>query len=298
MALLNGISNANSAALLGGTTALNQVANSIAQIAGGPTSVPNAPGNGLPSSQVQSSTFGSFTRNTIHFFVPEVGIVNMYINPQSINYNHSKLITPERTKGGFVIQYWGEELTTLRLNGHTGSSGVEGLNVLYEIYRAEQIMFDTIASSMSSDNSVAGLGSLVDSTLGNLGGLGTTISNATTGIMSLDPASQNIVPSNIPSLASMAFGVELYYSGWIFRGYFKSMSYTESTAEMGLFQYNIEFVVTQRSGYRTNQFAFQKSAIMGPSNNGYGGPPLTFAGLANGGQSSLNSSGQGPFSGT
>jgi hypothetical protein len=291
MALLNGINNANQAALLGADVLLNPIA--LLQ-----PSVPNAPSNGLPSSQVQSSAFGNFTRNTVHWFVPEVGIVNMYINPQSITYNHSKLITPERTKGGYVIQYWGEELTTLRLSGHTGSSGVEGLNVLYEIYNAEQIMFNTIASSMSANNSVAGLGSLVDATLGNLGGLGTTISNATTGIMSLNPASQNIVPSNIPSLASMALGVELYYSGWIFRGYFKSMSYTESTAQMGLFEYQIEFVVTQRSGYRTNQFAFQKSATDGPSNNGFGGPPLSIAGLSGGQQviSNSNANGQGPFS--
>ena len=204
----------------------------------------------------------------------------MYINPQSIAYNLKKLITNERTKGGYIVQYWGEELTTLNINGHTGGAGVEGLNVLYEIYRAEQLLFDPIALTMASDNSVSGLNSLVDNTLGNIGGFGQTLSSVTQGVLGLDPLSQSILPTNVPSLASMALGIELYYTGWVFRGYFNSFSFTESAERLGLFDYQIQFTVTQRRGYRTNSLGWQRSAISGPSNNSAGGVPLSFSGLA------------------
>jgi hypothetical protein len=35
--------------------------------------------------------------------------------------------------------------------------------------------------------------------------------------------------------------------------------------------------VTQRRGYRTNNMAWQRTPTAGPSNNGYGGVPLTYA---------------------
>ena len=65
-------------------------------------------------------------RQMMRWLVPEGPVVEMYINPQGIGYNYKKLITqPTRTKGGFVLQYWGEELTTLAIHGTTGSSDEE-----------------------------------------------------------------------------------------------------------------------------------------------------------------------------
>jgi hypothetical protein len=264
--------------------------------------IPNATGNGLPSSQIPSQRFATATRNTAHWFVPEIGVINMYINPQSINYNNSKLINNTRTKGGFLVQYWGEALSILRINGHTGSSGVEGLNVLYEIYRSEQLMFDSTALVMAASNSVSGVNSLVDSALGNLGGAAGGILTAASGLVGLDPASQNILPQNPPSLASMALGIELYYTGWVFRGYFNNFNFTESVSEIGLFTYDIEFVVTQRRGYRVNSMPWQRSAIDGPSNAQV--IPLSFEGLqtaqntgnlSNNFLNSLNPNNQSPF---
>jgi len=66
--------------------------------------------------------------------------VEMYINPQNISYEDSKIITPTRTKGGYIIQYWGEELGTINLSGHTSSAGIEGINLLRMIYRIESIV--------------------------------------------------------------------------------------------------------------------------------------------------------------
>ena len=241
--------------------------------------IPNADGTGLPSSKIQPQQLAKATRNMMHWFVPEVGIINMYVNPQSIKYNFKKLITPHRTKGGYVVQYWGEEFATLAISGNTGSSGVEGLNVLEEIYRSEQLLFDPIALTMASDNSISGVNDLVDGALGNLGGLGQTLASATNGILGLNPLSQSILPFNVPSLASMALGIEMYYSGWVFRGYFNDFNFTESTANLGMFEYNINFTVTQRRGYRTNYLPWHRSAISGPSNNGPGGVPLSFSDL-------------------
>lgn len=216
---------------------------------------------------------GANTRNIIQWFIPDVGMVSMYINPQSIDYQLKKLITPERTKGGYVIQYWGEELTTLNIQGNCGSSGVEGLNVLEQIYRSEQYLYDPIALTLAANNSISGLSNMVDSALGNLGGLGNTISNATNGILGIDPASQNVLPRNIPSLASMATGLEMYYAGWVFRGFFTTFSFSEKVERLGLFDYQMGFTVTQRRGYRTNSLGWQRSANYGPSSDGV---PLSF----------------------
>jgi hypothetical protein len=264
----------------------NAVANTLGTAAQalGVAPISNASGSGLPSSNVPSQLTGTVTRNIMHWFVPQVGVINMYINPQSVKYSTSKIINKELTKGGFVIQYWGEELMTLSINGHTGSSGIEGLNVLYEIYRSEQYTFDPIGLTLAAENSISGVGDAVNSALGNLNGLNTSVVNATAGLLGLNPASQNILPQNIPTLASLALGIELYYTGWVFRGYFNSFSFTESAERLGLFDYDIQFTVTQRRGYRTNEFGWQHSAIDGPSNNSPGGPPLTFTGATLGNQ--------------
>src|SRR5690242_5213619 len=60
----------------------------------------SADGTGLPSSHVPSYKPGQVKRNIITWFVPQFGIVRMYVNPQNISYAHKKLITKDRTKGG------------------------------------------------------------------------------------------------------------------------------------------------------------------------------------------------------
>lgn len=248
--------------------------------------IPNADGNGLPSSKIKSGRQGRTTRHVAHWFVPEVGVIPMFINPQSINYTNTKLINKERTKGGFLIQYWGEDLSELSLEGHTGSSGIEGLNVLFEIYRAEQYMFDSIALTMAADSQVSGINDLVDSAISGFGGVGGAIGSAlgsTAGLLGGSPVGQSVLPKDVPSLAAMATGIEFYYSGWVFRGYFMSMNITESVEHMGFFRYSIKFIVTQRRGYRTNQFAWQKSATDGFTDPGSSSSvPLSFDGSVGG----------------
>ncbi len=237
--------------------------------------MPSASGDGLPSSKIPSQHTGETKRHIIHWFVPEVGVINMYVNPKSIDYKYSKVITPERTKGGYVIQYWGENLTTLSIRGTTGSSGIEGINVLCEIYRSEQLTFDAIGLTMASDATLSGIRDILG-TIGSLGSIGSDITSTISGVLGGNPLTQTILPRNPATLASLAFGIELYYNGKVFRGFFNNFSFTESADMMGMFEYNIEFIVTQSRGYRINEFGWQHSATQGPSNNGIGGAPLSY----------------------
>lgn len=257
--------------------------------------IPSGDGNGLPSSKIPPERLASIRdggisgkRRLIHWFIPEFGVVRMYVNPNRINYQYSKSIRSERTKGGYLLQYWGETLPKLMISGTTGSSGVEGINVLYEMYRAEQYAFDSIGLSLAAANANSNLAdnimNAVNGSLGNLqpgsseaiaGGIGAGLLGSVLGATNASITTSR----NIPSLASLAFGVEMYYQGWVFRGYFESITITESADDF-LWRYEINFVVTQRRGYRTNYMPWHRSATSGPSNNSeVGGVPLSFKGL-------------------
>ncbi len=227
--------------------------------------LPQADGNGLPHTRIPGSNDATSRRRMMHWFIPEFGIIKMYINPANMVYTFNKAITQERTKGGHVLQYWGEQLTTLRISGTTGSSGVEGINVLYEMYRAEQYAFDGIGLSLAAASSSSGVSEFIEKSLSSIGGVGGDVADIAGSILGVNQATQQLAPQNTPSLAYLAFGVELFWSGWVFRGYFSSFSFTESAQSLGLYEYNMEFVVTQRRGYRTNGFQWQKSANAGPS---------------------------------
>ncbi|CAK9252393.1 unnamed protein product [Sphagnum jensenii] len=165
------------------------------------------------------------------------------------------------------------------LMGSTGSSGIEGINVLYEIYRAEQYAFDIVGLTLASDNAatdaanqiVGGIGSAIGGAIG--GSVGASVGGAiASSLFGTDPSSQALSARNIPSLAQYAFAVEMFYQGWVYRGFFESMEITESADQLGLFEYNINFTVTERRGYRVNNMAWQKSAINGPS-----GPAIPYS---------------------
>jgi len=263
--------------LLGGNTVSRDFENNGFVVS--PT--PGADGNGFPSSKIPTLAKGIRKRELIHWFVPEFGVVKMYINPSSISYNNSKLITQERTKGGFTLQYWGENLTKLSIQGTTGSSGVEGINVLYELYRAEQLSFDAVGLTLASNNAavqgaeqiISGIGSGLGDLIGGNGGggVGSTIAN---GLFGIDTVNSQLAPRNIPSLAQFAFAVEMYHQGWVYRGFFENMVINER-ADNFLWDYTINFTATQRRGYRTNYFAWHRSPLSpsGSADNPWNGMP-------------------------
>src|ERR1022692_2808429 len=133
-------------------------------------STPSADGNGLPYTKITAGVDAALSRNIMTWFVPQFGTVQMFVNPEKVSYKHKKIINKTMTKGGFSLQYWGEELSTLALSGTTGSSGIEGINALYEVYRAEQFAFDATGLVLAANNAAAASSnSLASSLVGNLG---------------------------------------------------------------------------------------------------------------------------------
>lgn len=255
----------------------------------------SADGTGLPHDKVPSYKPSQLRRNIITWFIPEFGIVRMYVNPSAISYNHKKLIAKDRTKGGFTLQYWGEDLTTLNISGTTGSSGIEGINVLYEIYRAEQYAFDGVGLTLAANNASAdiannlvnGAGSMLGQAVNGLFGgdpnsptAGAAGAGLLGGILGLSSPNNNLSAKNIPSLAQLAFTVEMYYNGWVYRGFFENMTINER-ADNFLMEYQLGFTVTQRRGYRMNYFPWTHSAKDGPSQYA---SPLSFSGNTQTGQ--------------
>lgn len=229
-------------------------------------------------------------RKMMRWLIPQGPIVEMYINPNNITSSYQKLITAIRTKGGYTLQYWGEQLTRLTINGTTGSSGIEGINVLYNIYRNEQNAFDPFALSLAalaqqsisaSSSDAFGITSAI--------GAGTDFISSAVGAL-VDPNTA-VLQQSTPTLASLAFTVELYWSGEVYRGYFDSFQITES-AENFLFNYQIVFTATQKRGFRRNRFPWERSPDFGPSNSDPTfGPPYSYGFLVGNGIESTAVSG-------
>jgi hypothetical protein len=235
--------------------------------------VPSSTGLGTRTGSLRSEVGGTTTRKLVHWLVPEGPIVQMYCNPQQIVYNYNKDIQTQRTKGGFVIQYWGEALTLLDITGTTGTSGIEGINVLHDIYRNEQLAFDPYALFLAAKHNQ-------DTFAGDIFGLGSALSSGDSFLGALMGASEEANPKATrqgPTLASLATQVEMYWSGEVYRGFFNSFNVTERADNLGLFDYTMRFTATQKRGYRRNFLGWHRSATNGPSNsNPLYGTPHTF----------------------
>lgn len=197
---------------------------------------------------------GRRVRRLMRWRVPGAGFLDMYINPQQLQIQERKIVRHRRTKGGYVVQYWGEEFPTITINGTTASAGIEGINILRDIYRAEQNAFEQVARSLSDKlgtfNIAGNIGNLVSGIAdGNVSNsIGSIVGNAVTGFL----GSGTNAPLT-PTLASLALGVELFYQGWVFKGYFQNLTINESVSlGPGVFDYSMTFIVTDRRGIRSN----------------------------------------------
>jgi hypothetical protein len=238
-------------------------------------------------------------RQLIQWNIPTRGLVEMYINPQSLSVSENKIIKETRTKGGYVIQYWGEQLPEIDIQGTTGSGGIEGINVLRDVYRQEQIGFNDVISQLNSgflsnifQTATDALQSLTNSPLS--GAISSTVNSLANGVNSFsdvvttvgnvanvfDSIGQAISTDQqlLPTLGALATSVELWYSGKIYRGFFKSFRVDEKSDEVGIFRYAIKFMVTRESGMRQNNFPWQRSVENGPANSDI--IPLSFGALA------------------
>lgn len=189
---------------------------------------------------VDISSSNQYKRQVIIWKTPTQDYIEMYINPENFTESKKKIINTQKTKGGFIIQYGGEELGTIELSGSTGSSGIEGINVLDSIYRAEQYGYDVIAEQLQSRSYLPTFSS-PDSNLNNLGN---TFINA--------------FQQPLPTLASLAANVEMFYQGKLYRGYFTDFRITESADKPGLFDYNLSFTYYASLGIRRNFMPWHK----------------------------------------
>lgn len=246
--------------------------------------VPSVSGYGTRQSRLQNDRIGVSTRHMMHWLVPEGPIIEMYVNPENMTVTEGKIMTDVRTKGGFTIQYWGEALGKVRLSGTTGTSGKEGINVLRDIYRNEQLAMDPYALFLASqkDAENSGLTGMIGSGVGDalsnaIGGVGGAIVGAVGGELAglaLGNTSSTAFSRPRPTLAYLATTIELYFRGEVFRGYFNSFTVSETIQDLGLFHYDIDFTYTQRRGFSQNFLPWHRSATSGPSNSDpvYGTP--------------------------
>lgn len=209
----------------------------------------------------------------------------MYINPQSFVVSERKLVKADLTKGGYVVQYWGEELPTIQINGSTGSAGIEGINILRDIYRHEQIQFKKVllrrqremaeaaaqdvkdaANSLTKRDDAFGSFSNVSDLLtgGAFSQIVDGVSNSIDLIFGTEVGSRFGKPGvfkSVATLAAFATNIDMYYQGEFFRGYFSTFTTTESATQPGLFDYNFGFTVTRRTGERSNFMPWHRSPV-------------------------------------
>jgi len=223
-------------------------------------------------------------RNVMRFFVPvEVEHIStdlsqgrqnipLYINPQNFSIRETKIIRDTQTKGGFVVQYWGERLPVLTVSGEVGSGGIEAINILRDVYRNEhfQIKKELLKKIQASNNAIiqelnnpANIENIASfgEELGNIltgGAFGNFIEGTKSVLNGIVDAFQEVSDQNTkrvvvsPSLAAYATSIDLYFQGDRFRGYFENFSVTERSNSPGLFDYNFTFKVTRRTGKRSN----------------------------------------------
>jgi hypothetical protein len=241
-------------------------------------------GSTVAGNLTQQSRVGYWQRRLIRWEVPhKLQFIEMYINPQNIRIASQKQIQEIRTKGGFMVQYWGEMFDKATITGHTGSGGIEGINVLREVYRTEFQKFEGL------------LGLLVDLMTGTTHG----IPNASEMVHVLrtlskygeekaeefDPAKPN--PSMFSTtflknlgnslfnptamlggrqrgtLAELATSVTMHYQGISYRGFFTAMNVTEDGTTPGIFQYDMEFTIIETYGERKNFMPWHRKATAG-----------------------------------
>lgn len=228
----------------------------------------------------------SAKRETIKFLIPVStfgissqslngrSIVPLYINPQNMTISDSKIIQSTQTKGGFIVEYWGENLTDINFGGVVGSGGIEAIEILRSVYRNEQtqmrdLILRRMAEQQSAENAsqtesnagfikslIAGQIAGGDSLLGN--GFSEIIDANKSLVENIKSIYKNASQNNpqpevlIPTAGAFAVTVDMYYQGFKYRGFFSSFSVSESADVTGDFNYDVKFSATSRTGKRSN----------------------------------------------
>lgn len=198
-------------------------------------------------------------------------VIPLYISPTTFNIEENKIIIETLTKGGYLVEYWGEKLPVISASGTTGSGGIEAIEILRSVYRNEQIQMYNLLQQRGTElsefapaalrntnaaSTQAGLVSFFDSLTRN--GISEIINGTQSVIDEIvdifeEPIEENPEPVTlIPNLGTFAVAVDLYLQGFKYRGYFKSFRISETGESPGIFNYDFTFSVLRRSGERKN----------------------------------------------
>jgi hypothetical protein len=141
--------------------------------------------------------------------------LTMLINPANLDITYTPLITETRTLGGFVHEYWGEQLTSLSASGKTAMF----------IDRTQGLTNDT-----RSTESYQYFMSLLNIYKNNGKGYTTDFSTDTIPAFRANPT----------KIASLGI-VSMVFDKRHYDGYFESFSYTEEAAMPFNLDYNFVF---------------------------------------------------------
>lgn len=205
--------------------------------------------------------------------------VQMYINPQNFVIDKSKQITEIRTRGGFISQYWGENLDKARISGTTGSGGIEGINILRDVYRTEHANFEGVAQGLLQRVKSGNFNDFVSGDIfRNVKNIGNMFRQSQT-----DPgAFQRFLGGNntVANLADVAFNVKLNFQGVVYRGYFTAFQVTEIADSPGIFTYSMDFTILETQGKRDNFMPWHRAPHSGPADSAI--VPLSYSTIIGG----------------
>lgn len=163
-------------------------------------------------------------------------MIEMYVNPQNVTLQANKKINYNRTKGGFVVQYWGDDLLTINLNGTTGSSGIEGIELLYDVYQSELL-------PPSRLNELRGIGYMASVPGVNPGG----------------HDEDELRRVRRTDLVTRATQVVLWYGSKRYYGFFTAFSIQEAAANPGEYTYSLTYMVWKTVGRDVNYMPWHRS---------------------------------------
>ena len=167
-------------------------------------------------------------------------MIEMYVNPQSVSLQANKKISQNRTKGGFVVQYWGDELLTINLNGTTGSSGIEGIEILYDLYQSELLSpgrLDELRGVSSGSGYLASIPGV------NPGGTD----------------KDELMRVRRTDLVTRATQVVLWYGSKRYYGFFTAFSIQEAATTPGEYTYTLAYTVWKTVGRDVNYMPWHRS---------------------------------------
>jgi hypothetical protein len=203
--------------------------------------------------------------------------VPIYLNPQSMDIKESKLVNHSLTKGGYMVQYWGEELPVMSVSGTTGSGGIEAIDILRNVYRYEQIAMKRIllqraqefaqsaSDSLEDRGGATTVSGLISAADGLFSGIASNVkSGYESAVEGFTNAYNGVSEDNkkvklIPSLAAFAVSIDIFFQGSKYRGFFKDFNVQEKGDQPGLFDYSFTFMVTRKTGSRSNFMPWHRS---------------------------------------